>query len=278
MSGRLVGEVADWLCTPAATGMTPGERAVLLTIAERVNEKDPERRMLRHRTDEVTLFERLCLVTGIDRAGMTEVLKKLAKRDLEVRIEVRKTAAGKPIFAYRGHSMEFRLPVLPASLALPESIGPDRPNPVDNPVDEPVDSEPEEPPSDSESIGPDRPKDPKGSADTDAFAGKGRSQPIPKSFNGGPSNYSPSTPMDPSSVVTVEDAPPTAATPPATTSHHMGWEPDYREARDFLFGLAREGQEFMDAATEHLGPNAPIADRVIHAAQAAHHAREGIPA
>lgn len=278
MSGRLVGEVAAWLCTPAATGMTLGERTVLLTIAERVNEKDPERRMLRHRTDEATLFERLCLVTGIDRAGMTEVLKKLAKRDLEVRIEVRKTEAGKPIFAYRGHSMEFQLPVLPASVALPKSIGPDRPNPVDEPVDEPVDSEPEEPQSPPESIGPDRPNDPKGSADTDAFAGKGRSQPIPKSFNGDPSNYSPSTPVDPSSLVTVEDAAPTTATPPATTSHHMGWEPDYRDATAYLLTLANEGQEFMDAAAEHLGPNTPIADRVIHAARTAHKAQEGIPA
>jgi hypothetical protein len=49
----------------------------------------------------------------------------------------------------------------------------------------------------------------------------------------------------------------------------MGWEPDYIEAREYLFTLANEGQEFMDAALLRLGERADVADRVIFAAQLA---------
>jgi hypothetical protein len=70
-------------------------------------------------------------------------------------------------------------------------------------------------------------------------------------------------------VVTVEDAAPAAATPPATTSHHMGWDPDYREASAYLQTLPDFGGGFMDAAAQELGLNVPIAERVIRAAHIA---------
>lgn len=287
MSGRLVGEVVGWLRTPAARALTVSERTVLLVIAERSN--DETREMWGFKIDGVTQFEFLCEVVGVAPSGLTEILKKLASREingrkgvLEVRIELGRTRAEKPVFAYRGRAMKFRLPELPASVALPESLGPDRPippaEPVDNTVDEPVDDASRESPDTPERVGEDRPNEPKGSAGAEAYPGKGRSQPTPNPYKQAPYKDHPYSPDSSPYVADEEDTPPATATPPATTSHHMGWDPTYTEARDFLFGLANEGQEFMDAAEQKLGADAPIALRVIHAAQAAHRAQEGIPA
>ena len=57
MSGRLVGEVVDWLQTPAADGLTPAEAVILLVIAERAHDKT--RDMWRHRIDDHSLYERI---------------------------------------------------------------------------------------------------------------------------------------------------------------------------------------------------------------------------
>jgi hypothetical protein len=287
MSGRLVGEVAAWLRTPAAKGLTVSERMVLMTIAERAHETTRE--MWGYKGDGVTQFDFLCEVVGIAPSGLTEVLKKIAahrfdgdKGALEVRIQVGTTKAGAPLFAYRGTAMRFRLPMLPASVALPKSLGPDRPippaEPVDNPGDEPVDNPPEDSPNHSKDSAPTDPLSRKGRSQPRHTPGKGRSQPTPNTYRQAPYKDHPYRPGSPSHLAEEEDTGPPTATPPARTSHHMGWEPDYVEAREYLFALTNEGQEFMDAAAEQLGPTTPIAERVIHAAQAAHQAQEGIPA
>jgi hypothetical protein len=266
MSGRLVGEVADWLCTPAADGLTSADAAVLLAIAERANEKDRE--MWRHRGDDGKLIDRICAVARLSPGGASNVFKKLARRGLEVRIPLGHGKDGRPIFAYEGKAMRFRLPELPASVALPERA-------VTQPPSNPVDNSPETPAKPARGQSHNRPLSPEPSCTTALSAPEGGCTTAPSTSKELPSNKLPSTPVDPSSVVTVEDAGPDAATPPADPSHHMGWNPDYREARDYLFALTNEGQEFMAAAAEHLGANAPIADRVIYAARLA---SEGIPA
>lgn len=259
MSGRLVGEVANWLASPAAEGLTAADAAVLLAIAERANEKDRE--MWRHRGDEGKLIDRICAVAHLTPGGASNVFKKLARRGLEVRIPVSHGKDGRPIFAYEGKAMRFRLPEFPASVALPES-------PVVQPPSTPVDNSPEESPEALRGRFTNRPLSREGGSPTALYPREGGCTTAPITSKELPSTGNPSTPVDPSSVVTVEDAPPAAATPPAETSHHMGWEPDYREARDFLFALTNEGQEFMEAAARELG-DAPIAARVIHAAQLA---------
>jgi hypothetical protein len=289
MSGRLVGEVHAWLRTPAARakGLNPSQRMVLSTIAERANER--KREMWSHTGDGCTQFEYLMEVTGLKKSALASALNGLAEKGLEVRIEVGQTRAGDPVFAYRGQATRFRLPVLPASVSLPRSTDEYPPGPVDNSVDEPVDESPAGPSSEEESLrdaGPFEegslrdtgPNQPKASGEPDPIGEKASGIPDPSPSTTDPSTTNPSPSVDPSSLAEVEDADPATATPPARPSHHMGWDPDYRDASTYLLTLANEGQEFMDAAAEQLGPTTPIAERVIHAAQAAHQAQEGIPA
>lgn len=140
MSGRLVGEVVEWLQTPAAAGLTPAERCVLLVIAERAN---PEtREMWRHRGDDQNLNDRIALAVGVKVKNIGEVFGKLAARGLEVRVMIGQGKDGRPVFAARGRPARFVLPDLPASVALPEreSSGSDRTFPVDNSPVGPVDN------------------------------------------------------------------------------------------------------------------------------------------
>lgn len=137
MSARLIGELTEWLRTPAAAEVTPAERLVLFAVAERSHERT--RLMLRHRVDDVQLVDRLAEVTGLARDGaLKKAFQRLAGRGLEVRIPVKISAKGRPVFTHEGHSMRFRLPEFPASVTLPERPGgpvDDEPGPVDNPVD-----------------------------------------------------------------------------------------------------------------------------------------------
>lgn len=259
MSGRLVGEVADWLSSPAADGLTTADAAVLLAIAERANEKDRE--MWRHRGDEGKLIDRICAVARLSPGGASNAFKRLAKRGLEVRIPLKHGKDGRPIYAYEGKAMRFRLPELPASVSLPES-------PVVQPPSEPVDNSAEGAGDAPRGQSHNRPLGSEGSHTTALCPPEGGCTTAPSTSKELPSTDNPSTPVDPSSVVTVEGGPLAAAPPPAKTSHHMGWEPDYRAARDFLLTLANEGQEFMDLADKELS-DAPIAERVIHAARLA---------
>lgn len=120
MSARLIGELAEWLQSPAADGITPGEIGILYAIAERA--EDHGRTMLRHRTDDKPLIERIARGSGlkIETDALKKAFQRLAKRGLEVRIAAGTDAAGRPQYANQGRSMGFRLPVLPASYRIPE--------------------------------------------------------------------------------------------------------------------------------------------------------------
>jgi hypothetical protein len=273
VSGRLSGEVVEWLLSPKAQelGLSPAERAVLLVIAERAHETT--RVMWRHRTDEISLLDRIRIAAGVSKDGASNLFKKLAKKGLEVRIPVNEDEDGNPIpgkdgriiFAHHGRSMQFRLPVLPASTSLAGRAFTEPPFIPDETGENPVDNTPGD---DGRAF-----REPgfkgEGRSENRASGSKGVPRNAPNPYKDTPSKEDPSTPVDPSSVSEVEDTGPRDATPPATTSRHMGWDPTYTEASAYLFTLANEGEEFMIIAAAELGQNAPVAHRVIRAAQLA---------
>lgn len=128
MSARLLGEVAGWLGTAAAEGLTAAERLVLLLVAERANEQS--RRMWTHRGDRrddgtrITLTELIADRAGLTPRGLNDVLQRLARRGLELRVQIGFDSRGRPVFARKGHATDYQLPYLPASVELP-------PRPVD---------------------------------------------------------------------------------------------------------------------------------------------------
>lgn len=127
MAESLVGEVAAWLGTPVAKDVTIAERVVLMLIAERCDKKT--RRMLWHRGDrredgtKITLTETLCERSGLKPRGLNEVFQRLAARGIEVRVEIDVDSLGRPVFARRGHAVDYHLPRLPASVELPAAPG-----------------------------------------------------------------------------------------------------------------------------------------------------------
>lgn len=264
MSGRLVGEVAEWLRTPAAAGLTVAERAVLLTIAERANEKNRE--MWRHRGDDVTLFERICEVTGMDRSGLTKALRRLAAHDIEVRVQIGKTKSGAPVFAHRGVAMRFALPALPASVSLPERVDEEAPIP---PVDNPSNGPRGDPPDAEKGWTAGHPLSGKGGRGGTQTARKGGREGTPNTSKDNPSTTDPSSCGPSPYVAEEEDSPRAAATPPAGSSHHMGWDPAYKDARALLERLPDLGGTYMAAAREHLGAETPLAELVIYAGRLA---------
>ncbi|WP_433242647.1 hypothetical protein [Actinomadura nitritigenes] len=118
MSGAVVGEVAEWLRTPAAEGITDKERLVLFAVAERVLD-ERTREMRRFKGDDCNLFDRICQVVGTSKKQLGEVLRKLAERGLDVRVQHGVDKRGRPVYACRGHTMQFRLPPLPPTASLP---------------------------------------------------------------------------------------------------------------------------------------------------------------
>lgn len=126
MAGQAVGDLIEWLRTPAAKGLSPKARLVLLTIADRV--LDMNTRQMRHfKRDDCSLHERLRQVADVSPEGLKKIFQELAERDLEVRVQIIRKGrpftdkAGRPVYACKGHSMEFRLPDLHAmtQLAMP---------------------------------------------------------------------------------------------------------------------------------------------------------------
>lgn len=124
MAGQLFGDVIEWLRTPAAKDLSPKARIVLLTVADRVMDTRT-RQMRRFKGDDSTLHERLRQVADVSPEGLKKIFQELAARDLEVRVQIHKDGkpmfdkAGRPVYACRGHSMDFRLPDLPAFARLP---------------------------------------------------------------------------------------------------------------------------------------------------------------
>ncbi len=124
MAGQLFGDVIEWLRTPAAKDLSPKARIVLLTVADRVMDTRT-RQMRRFKGDDCTLHERLCEVADVKPEGLKKIFQELAARGLEVRVQIHRDGkplfdkAGRPVFACRGHAMEFRLPELPAMTQVP---------------------------------------------------------------------------------------------------------------------------------------------------------------
>lgn len=259
MSGRLVGEVVDWLLSPAAQelNLSHAERVVLLVIAERANETTRE--MWRHRGDDQSLLERICAAAKLTKNGASSLFKRLAGRGLDVRIPVKVGRDGRPVYAFEGTSMRFRLPEFPASVALPESPCEDTTSPVNNPVD----NQPGESSETTESPCPDTGSDARGRVPTPKRACPGTTL-----SPSNPSTTNPSTPMDPTYGAEEEDTQPVTATPPAQKLN-LGFEPDYREARTILERLPDLGGTYLAAAREVLGDETPLAELVIYAGRLA---------
>lgn len=263
MSGRLVGEVVEWLRTPAAADLTLAERAVLMVIAERAN--DQTREMWRYRTDDITLFERIQFALGLDRSGLSKVFQKLRKRGLEVRVQIAEGKDGRPIFAHKGIAMKFRLPPFPASVSLPES--PQRAD-VD-PPSESVDNSAGDPSGGTDRADDDPPSEPKGRTESPH-----RADTRPPLRRKAPYNNNPyeETAGLPSSGAEVEGSDPAPAEPSAELDQST--ETDYRAAFDVLRTLPDLGSQFMAIAQKEM-PGAGMRDHVI---RAAHIASKGISA
>lgn len=271
MAGRLVGEVAEWLRSPAAAGLTLAERAVLLIIAERAHEKT--RQMWRYKTDDVTSFEYICQVTGMDRGGLTKALRKLAARDLEVRVPLDFDRNGKPVFAYRGAAMKFALPELPASVTIPQRVDDDPPfNPVDNPPAE----APQDPPTDEKGWTSGHPYDGKGGPEGTHTARKGGRSSTPNPYKEDPYKDHPYSSHDPLSTADLEDTPPPAAPPRGQTDDHtMGFDTAYKDAVITLTRFPDFGEKYIAQAKTELGDDVDRHRLYIRAAQ---FAQEGISA
>jgi hypothetical protein len=137
VSGRLVGEVIDWLQTPPAEGLTMAEATILMVIAERSHDKTRE--MWRHRGDDRSLYERIRTAARLGDRGMSAALRRLRERGLDVCVPIGTDKHGRTVYAARGRSMRFRLPELPAMVALPGPVDSGS-RPVDNPAADPVDN------------------------------------------------------------------------------------------------------------------------------------------
>jgi hypothetical protein len=98
----LIVEVLDH----APEKLTPSERLVLVVIAEWANDKTRVAKQTKNWN-----LDTICRRAGIQRAGLKSVLQRLAKNGLEVRVPVR-WKDGKPVYAYEGTAVTFKLPVL----------------------------------------------------------------------------------------------------------------------------------------------------------------------
>lgn len=280
MATRLVGEVVEWLLTPAANGLTPAERAVLLVIAERANETTRE--MWRFKADTISLDERIAVAVGTPK-GLQKVLWRLASRGVEVRIPIAQGDDGRPVFAARGRAMRFRLPELPASVALPERERADEDRPflpsdsVDNPADIPVDKS-------SGQVNKGRPasalslESPDGRLPNSPERADRRLPLVP--IKEDPYKPSPYIPGVPAVRRNVEERPAVHREPSARDQFRqppilvavtdVGPRPgEYETARDALSRLPDLGHAAMDAARAELPTDTPLAQIVIRAADLA---------
>lgn len=122
MSAILLGDLMEWRRTPAAKGISDKEFIVLIAIADRVLD-ERSRMMRRFKGDDCELYERLCQIAGVTQQGLKKILQRLYERGLEVRVVYKYGLSGEPIYACRGHAMDFRLPELPAVIGLPARSG-----------------------------------------------------------------------------------------------------------------------------------------------------------
>ncbi|MEU0516626.1 hypothetical protein [Streptosporangium sp. NPDC006007] len=264
MSGKLVGEVVEWLRTPAAEGLSQAERVVLFVVAERAN---PEtREMWRHRTDTESLHERIRGALDVSAGALGNVFGRLAKRGLEVRIPTGVDKRGKPTFANNGHSTRFRLPEfsVSATLQVPERSIDGWTFPVENRSDQPVDN----PTGDHVKVH--QPMDLHEERSTNGWSFEGE-----RSIDGwtvDPSKDNPSKTESPSTpVLAVGELTVRTARAAEAPSAQPG---DLFQARSVITGIARYGKAPLWVRRDHLIPLAAAAlaagfhrDTITHYAQ-----------
>lgn len=269
MSGKLVGEVVDWLRTPAAAGLTPNERFVLMLIAERAHDKT--RDMWRHKADTETLAERMAACIGITPGALGDILARLAGRGLEARVPLAVDKKGRVVFATRGRATRFRLPELPASVSLPTAqwSGEDRTITEPEPVDNSAPETPENGSGDEEWSGQDRTKEANGPARTGPNPPNGPVLAGPYPYKELPSNKLPSSPVDPSSLAELEDAAPL----PTIEDDEKFDLDEYRLAQGHLLAVPNAMDLIARIRAAH-----PAARHEVHVIHAARLAAKGIPA
>jgi hypothetical protein len=277
MSYSLLGELAEWFQTPAADGLTATERLALNAVAERANTQT--RQMWRHRADDKSLFQRIADYVGVSLKSLGAILGRLARRGLEVRVAVGTDKIGRPIFAHNSHSTEFRLPELPASVALPDpgrSLGegtfeapPAPAAPVDNPpVDAPTNEAMVPSPRDHHDGSP---------LHGGTLTAEGPSVKGPYPSKDLPSTNNPSTPVEPAVHLNVEgdraarrepsaksDHPPPRVLP-ITSLREIDPAEAYAAAAAELFKLPDLGQTWITAARAELGDHTARTTVVIRA-------------
>ena len=257
MSGRLVGEVVDWLQTPPADDLTTAEAVILLVIAERAHDKTRE--MWRHRIDDYPLYERLKRAARLSDAGLSKALQRLARRGLECRVPIATGKDGRPVYAAKGKSMRFRLPELPAFVTLPEPVDNAAP-PVENPPDEPV----ENPARDTQRADTGPGFEPKGGHTSGLWGPKGGPVSAPNPSKDNPSTTDPST-NPPFPQPDVEGS---RAGPQDTGNNKIGF--NYASACAYLLTLPGDVQAAATAAAAtELGDRASPQSLRIRAAEIA---------
>lgn len=105
MGVALVCEVLD-----CPIDLTTSQRLVLVALAERAN--DQTREVWTRREEPVR--DMLKRRTGLTDSGLTRALQGISKLVGDVRVPLRTSPTGQPVYAYRGsHATTFRLPPLP---------------------------------------------------------------------------------------------------------------------------------------------------------------------
>ena len=110
MGYELYREVRDG----APTDWTLAERLVALLIADNAN--DQTRRSwipVAGRQRKGRWVDGLTEQSGLTRAGVSKALQRLSARGFEFRIPISQGKDGRPVFAVRGHSLDFLVPPIP---------------------------------------------------------------------------------------------------------------------------------------------------------------------
>lgn len=112
VSVELIREVMDWM-ERAPKDLSQSERLVLMVIAEQSREhsRNYNGRVIEART----CFpgrESMMKWIGLEETSLRSAYQRLAHRGLEVRVEQGRDAAGRPVYAARGHATVLKLPLL----------------------------------------------------------------------------------------------------------------------------------------------------------------------
>ncbi len=89
----------------APDGLTSGERVVLLTVADLIHDNAPAR-------EGWIVMGDIVRATGMKPESVSQTLRRLAAKGLELRVAIGKDKHDKPVFAHSGKSMTYRFPHL----------------------------------------------------------------------------------------------------------------------------------------------------------------------